>query len=86
MKRAATSFPDEWAALIEARAKSLGRSESNYIARLIEQDLQSCGMLGEHGNETAELITMIVAASEEDPKFRAKLLKLIPASLRGKTA
>ncbi len=45
MQRSATSYPDEWVPLIEQRVTAQGRSESNYIARLIEADLRAAGLL-----------------------------------------
>lgn len=45
MQRSATSYPDEWVPLIEQRVTAQGRSESNYIARLIEADLRGAGLL-----------------------------------------
>jgi hypothetical protein len=76
MARAACSYPDEWTPLLEARTQSEGRSESSYLTRLIQLDLQACGLLtGTEKTQAKELVSRIEAAMAPlDTAGREKLL------------
>lgn len=76
------SVPSTTAELAAKRASHDRRSLSAYVTLLIERDLADAGLTGGDLSDS-QLTQLIKAASKEDPKFPAKLMKLIPASLRG---
>lgn len=86
MTRAMTSIPDEWDALLAAAAKSEGRSESNYICRLIGADLRAKGLLTAQAEAPEDFLTAVMTAVREDPKLKAKIEAMISRTLRGKEA
>lgn len=90
MARAICTYPDEWTELLDQRVKSEFRSESSYLARLIQLDLQSCGLLDVPGRKQAEDIfsRLEAALAPMDQKARERLMadfdKLLASATRNR--